>query len=59
LTPVVELTQLGLAGRTWTGTAVDLSGAWSAAPLPLAVLAGWLFFGAILAPRVFRWAPRR
>ncbi|MGY1810485.1 ABC transporter permease [Blastococcus sp. SYSU D00669] len=59
LTPVVELAQLGLAGRTWDGELVDAAGAWAAAPLPLAVLAGWLAVGAVVAPRVFRWAPRR
>ncbi|SOE01327.1 ABC transporter permease [Blastococcus haudaquaticus] len=59
LTPVVELSRLGLSGRTWDGDVVDLAGAWSAAPLPLAVLAGWLVVGAVLARRGFRWAPRR
>jgi ABC-2 type transport system permease protein len=59
LTPVVELTWLGLAGRTWDGDAVDLPGAWAAAPFPIAVLAGWLLIAALVAPRVFRWAPRR
>ena len=59
LTPVVELTQLGLAGRTPDGAAVDLAGAWAAAPVPLAVLAGWLVLGAVVGPRVFRWTPRR
>ncbi|MGY1745779.1 ABC transporter permease [Blastococcus sp. SYSU D00695] len=59
LTPVVELARLGLAGRTPAGDAVDLAGAWAAAPVPLAVLAVWLVAGALVAPRVFRWAPRR
>jgi ABC-2 type transport system permease protein len=59
LTPVVELAQLGLAGLTWDGEAVDLAGAWTAAVLPLTVLAGWLVIGAVLARRTFRWAPRR
>jgi ABC-type multidrug transport system permease subunit len=60
LTPVVELTQLGLAGRTWDGVPVeDLAGAWAHAPLPAAVLAGWLLIAAVVTPRVFRWAPRR
>ena len=59
LTPVVELTRLGLVGQTWDGIAVDWDGAWAQAPLPLAVLAGWLVIAALLAPRVFRWAPRR
>jgi ABC-2 type transport system permease protein len=59
LSPVVELAQLGLAGRTWDGRAVDLAGAWSAAPLPLAVLVAWTVVGGLVAARVFRWAPRR
>ncbi|RBY82780.1 ABC transporter permease [Blastococcus sp. TF02A-26] len=59
LTPVVELARLGLAGRAWDGTEVDAGGAWAAAPLPLAVLGAWLLAGAVVAPRVFRWAPRR
>jgi ABC-2 type transport system permease protein len=59
LTPIVELSQLGLAGVTWRGDAVDLAGAWSAAVLPLAVLAGWLVVGSVLARRGFRWTPRR
>ena len=59
LTPVIELSRLGLVGETWNGHAVDTAGAWAAAPLPLAVLAGWLVVGAIVARLVFRWAPRR
>jgi ABC-2 type transport system permease protein len=59
LTPVIELSRLGLAGETWNGHAVDTAAAWAAAPVPLAVLAGWLVVGAIVARRVFRWAPRR
>src|SRR3954453_5369952 len=59
LTPVIELTRLGLVGETWNEHAVDTAGAWTAAPVPLAVLAGWLVVGAVVARRVFRWAPRR
>ncbi len=58
LNPVIELSRLGLVGETWSGHAVDTAGAWTAAPLPLAVLAGWLVVGAVVARRVFRWAPR-
>ncbi|SDF93094.1 ABC transporter permease [Klenkia brasiliensis] len=58
LTPVVELLQLGLAGQTWQGDAVDGS-VWAAAGVPLAVLAGWLVLGALAARRGFAWAPRR
>ncbi|MCZ2857961.1 ABC transporter permease [Blastococcus sp. VKM Ac-2987] len=59
LTPAVELSQLGLAGLTWSGDAVGWAGAWTAAALPLAVLAGWLLVAGVLARRGFRWAPRR
>jgi ABC-2 type transport system permease protein len=59
LTPVIELSRLGLVGETWSGHAVDTAGAWAAAPVPLAVLAGWLVVGVVVARRVFRWAPRR
>lgn len=59
LSPVVELAQLGFAGRTWDGATVDLGGAWAAAPLPLAVLVAWIAVSAVVAPRVFRWAPLR
>ena len=59
LTPVIELSRLGLVGETWSGHAVDTAGAWAAAPVPLAVLAAWLVVGAVVARRVFRWAPRR
>ena len=56
---MIELGRLGLVGTTWDGQAVDTAGAWAASPLPLAVLAGWLVAGAVLARLVFRWAPRR
>jgi ABC-2 type transport system permease protein len=59
LTPVVELTRLGLLGLTWDGQAVDTAGAWAAAPPALAVLAGWVVGSALVARLVFRWAPRR
>jgi ABC-2 type transport system permease protein len=59
LNPVIELSRLGLVGETWNGHLVDTGGAWAAAPLPLAVLAGWLVIGAVAGRRVFRWTPRR
>ncbi|GAB3360895.1 ABC transporter permease [Modestobacter lapidis] len=59
VSPVVELARLGLLGRTWDGREVDLAGVWAAAPLPLALLAGWLIVGGWAARRWFRWAPRR
>jgi ABC-2 type transport system permease protein len=57
--PVVELARLGLAGLTWDGRPVDWAGAWAAAPQPLLVLAAWITVAAVVAPRVFPWAPRR
>src|SRR4051794_40449787 len=42
LNPVIELSRLGLAGQTWDGHAVDAAGAWAPAPMPPAVLAGWV-----------------
>ena len=57
--PIVELARLGLVGQTWDGRAVDWAGAWAAAPQPLLVLAAWIAVAAVVAPRVFRWAPRR
>ena len=59
LTPVIELSRLGLVGETWNEHSVDTAGAWAAAAMPLAVLAGWLVVGAVVARHVFRWAPRR
>src|SRR3954462_1220080 len=59
LLPLIELIRLGLAGQTWDGHAVDAAGAWAVAPVPLAVLAGWLVAGTVIARLVFRWAPRR
>ncbi|SFT62026.1 ABC-2 type transport system permease protein [Geodermatophilus amargosae] len=57
--PIVELARLGLVGQTWDGRSVDWAGAWAAAPQPLLVLAAWIAVAAVVAPRVFRWAPRR
>src|SRR3954468_3074143 len=48
LTPVIELSRLGLVGQTWDGQSVDTAGAWAASPVPLAVLAGWLVVGTLL-----------
>jgi ABC-2 type transport system permease protein len=59
LTPIIELARLGLLGQTREGVAVDTAGAWAHALVPLAVLAGWLVAGALVARSVFRWAPRR
>ncbi len=57
--PIVELARLGLAGQTWDGRTVDWAGAWAAAPQPLLVLAAWIAVAAVVASRVFVWAPRR
>src|SRR4051795_10949713 len=50
LTPVIELSRLGLVGETWSGHAVDTAGAWAAAAVPLAVVAGWVGGGAVVPP---------
>jgi hypothetical protein len=59
LTPVIK-TQPAWAGRSDPKRAGGRH-RWrlAASPLPLAVLAGWLVAGAVLARLVFRWAPRR
>jgi ABC-2 type transport system permease protein len=59
VTPVVELVQLGLAGRTWDGTAVAGADLWWAALGPLAVLLAWVAVAGAVTARWFRWAPRR
>ena len=58
MTPVVELSNLGLAGLTWDGTAVDLAGSFEAAMVPMAILLVWLALGTWALRRWFRWEPR-
>jgi ABC-2 type transport system permease protein len=59
LTPVVELLQLGVAGRTWDGEVVAGAELWWAALAPLGVLLAWTAIAGFATARWFRWAPRR
>ena len=59
VTPVVELVQLGLTGRTWDGEAVAGADLWWAALAPLAVAAAWVVLAGAASRRWFRWAPER
>ncbi|MBM7806307.1 ABC-2 type transport system permease protein [Geodermatophilus bullaregiensis] len=59
LTPVVELVQLGLSGRTWDGEVVAGADLWWAALTPLAVAAAWVVLAGLASRRWFRWAPKR
>jgi ABC-type multidrug transport system permease subunit len=59
LTPVVELVQLGVDGRTWDGAAVAGGELWSATLGPLATLLAWAAIAGAVTARWFRWAPRR
>ncbi len=59
LTPVVELLQLGVAGRTWDGEVVAGAELWEAALAPLGVLLAWTAIAGFATARWFRWAPRR
>lgn len=59
LTPVIELAQLGVDGRTWDGAAVVGAELWSATLGPLATLLAWAAIAGFATARWFRWAPRR
>jgi len=59
VTPVVELVQLGLAGRTGDGEVVAGVELWWAALGPLGTLLAWTVLAALATARWFRWAPRR
>ncbi|SDC18887.1 ABC-2 type transport system permease protein [Geodermatophilus telluris] len=59
LTPVVELVQLGLSGRTWDGAAVAGADLWWAALGPVVTLLAWVLVAGALSLRWFRWAPKR
>lgn len=58
LTPVVQLTQLGLEGSTGTADAVDFAGTFSEALVPGLVLVLWIYLGVYATRRWFRWEPR-
>jgi ABC-2 type transport system permease protein len=59
LTPVIELVQLGLTGRTWEGEAVAGAELWWAALGPLGTTVAWVLVAGAVSLRWFRWAPRR
>ncbi|NDL56387.1 ABC transporter permease [Phytoactinopolyspora mesophila] len=59
LTPVVELSNLGLAGTTGEDAAVGFTETFSAAASPAVILAAWIVIGVELTRRTFRWEPRR
>jgi ABC-2 type transport system permease protein len=59
LTPVVELTRLGLTGTAAGGHHLGLAAGFGAAAGPVLVLAAWIGAGAWAARRWFRWEPRR
>ena len=59
VTPVVELVQLGLTGRTWDGQVVAGAELWWAALGPLGTLLAWTAIAVLATARWFRWAPRR
>lgn len=58
LTPVVELTQLGLAGAVGEADPVGFAGTFDEALIPAAVLVLWVFLGVYGARRWFRWEQR-
>ncbi|PSL03605.1 ABC-2 type transport system permease protein [Haloactinopolyspora alba] len=58
MTPVIDLTNLGLAGLAPDGTSVDFAESFGAAALPTAVAIGWIVVGAWALRRWFRWEPR-
>jgi ABC-2 type transport system permease protein len=58
LTPVVELTNLGLRGSTGDLAPVGFAASFTEAIVPLAVLAAWIVVGRYGVRRWFRWEPR-
>jgi ABC-2 type transport system permease protein len=58
LTPVVQLTQLGLEGSIGVAAPVGFAGTFAEAMVPCLVLAVWLFVGGYATRRWFRWEPR-
>lgn len=58
LTPVLQLTQLGVEGSTGSGAPVDFAGTFGATLGPLVVLAVWIYVGVYATRRWFRWEPR-
>ncbi|PZF79675.1 ABC transporter permease [Jiangella anatolica] len=58
LTPIVDLIQLGLTGRTPDGDTVGFAASWAEAAVPLAITVAWLAIGVWALRRWFRWEPR-
>lgn len=58
LTPVVELTQLGLTGAVGDDDPVGFTATFGEAIVPAAVLVLWLYLGVYGVRRWFRWEPR-
>ncbi|HEX6194742.1 MAG TPA: ABC transporter permease [Jiangellaceae bacterium] len=58
LTPIVELTQLGLAGAVGEADPVGFPATFSEAVIPFVVLVLWLYLGVYGVRRWFRWDPR-
>ncbi|AYY13562.1 ABC transporter permease [Actinobacteria bacterium YIM 96077] len=59
LTPVIDLTRLGLLGTTGTEPAVGFTESFAEAVTPAAILALWIAIGYAATRRWFRWEPRR
>ncbi|TDD71329.1 ABC transporter permease [Jiangella aurantiaca] len=58
LTPVLDLLQLGLTGRTADGDTVGFGASFSAAAFPLIIMGLWIVNGIAALRRWFRWEPR-
>jgi ABC-2 type transport system permease protein len=58
LTPVVDLTRLGLLGTTGDAPAVGLVETFGDAVSPAAILVAWIMVGIYLTRRWFHWEPR-
>ncbi|HLR97746.1 MAG TPA: ABC transporter permease [Jiangellaceae bacterium] len=58
VTPVVELSNLGLFGQTAEQDVVGFADTFSHAALPTAVLIAWILIGVYLTRDRFRWSPR-
>lgn len=58
LTPIIELTQIGLTGTDVDGQVVSGVAALGAAVRPLLVLLGWTALASWVAARTMRWEPR-
>lgn len=57
--PVVQLLQLGMAGREADGTSLVFADTFAAAAQPTLVLAAWAALTLFVLARTMRWEPRR